>query len=101
MSRFTDDSQSHWEDDFGQVIGPVHPADYCLNKNGCTIHGPSDHAMTYFPQMWRDDKGIMERICSHGIGHPDPDDVKLLGINGWTEGVHGCDGCCGGEFARQ
>jgi hypothetical protein len=30
----------------------------------------------------------MERICPHGVGHPDPDDVFA------TDTVHGCDGCC-------
>lgn len=34
----------------------------------------------------------MERICKHGIGHPDPDDLKVQ--SSWAEGVHGCDGCC-------
>ena len=29
---------------------------------------------------YRNDKGIWEDICPHGIGH--------------EEGVHGCDGCC-------
>jgi hypothetical protein len=53
----------------------------------CPIHGRTDHAMRAFPQHWRDDRGIMERICPHGIGHPDPDDSG-------DDGVHGCDGCC-------
>jgi hypothetical protein len=34
----------------------------------------------------------MERICDHGIGHPDPDDIRVR--ERWDEGVHGCDGCC-------
>lgn len=29
----------------------------------------------------------MERICPHGVGHPDPDDTN-------PDTVHGCDGCC-------
>jgi hypothetical protein len=29
----------------------------------------------------------MERICSHGVGHPDPDEIN-------TDKTHGCDGCC-------
>jgi hypothetical protein len=32
----------------------------------------------------------MERICEHGIGHPDPDQI-MRDEAGW---VHGCDGCC-------
>jgi hypothetical protein len=30
----------------------------------------------------------MERICDHGVGHPDPDEFMA---DVW---VHGCDGCC-------
>ena len=44
--------------------------------------------MRDWPQHFRDDRGIMERICPHGVGHPDPDDY-LAG-----DGMHGCDGCC-------
>jgi len=50
--------------------------------------------MRSFPQHWRSDRAIMERICPHGIGHPDPDEYKLNGKSGWAEAVHGCDGCC-------
>lgn len=58
----------------------------------CTIHNMSDHSMREFPQHFRYDRGIMERICTHGIGHPDPDDYKI--ILGDDDGIHGCDGCC-------
>jgi hypothetical protein len=34
----------------------------------------------------------MERICEHGIGHPDPDDRRIR--TGEDMGDHGCDGCC-------
>ena len=58
----------------------------------CTMHNLSDHHMRSFPQLWRYDRGIMERVCPHGVGHPDPDDFKCKTIKG--ESVHGCDGCC-------
>jgi len=58
----------------------------------CTLHERSNHSMRDFPQHWRGDRGIMERICTHGIGHPDPDDYRLL--KGEDDGIHGCDGCC-------
>lgn len=73
----------------------THESERCLGQV-CTIHNRSDHPMRAFPQHWRGDRGIMERICTHGVGHPDPDDIKLFGPDGWIEGVHGCDGCCGG-----
>ena len=63
----------------------------CLGEH-CTIHNRSDHVMRSFPQHWRGDRGIMERICPHGIGHPDPDDYRVN--TGFDNGVHGCDGCC-------
>jgi hypothetical protein len=54
----------------------------------CPIHKRTNHHMRDFPQLWRWDRGIMERTCPHGVGHPDPDDV----LN--EDKVHGCDGCC-------
>jgi hypothetical protein len=35
----------------------------------------------------------MERICEHGVGHPDPDDLRV--IRDRIMGIHACDGCCG------
>ena len=65
----------------------AHNALRCLPP--CPIHQPSAHHMAGWPQHWRDDRGIVERICPHGIGHPDPDDQT-------SDTVHGCDGCCNG-----
>ena len=44
---------------------------------------------------WRGDRGIFERICQHGVGHPDPDQFEFWRVTGqeW-QGVHGCDMCC-------
>jgi hypothetical protein len=53
----------------------------------CTMHKRSDHSMRSFPQHWRDNRGIMERICPHNCGHPDPDQIT-------DDRTHGCDGCC-------
>ena len=75
----------------------VHPNFACKNQR-CTIHNRSDHSMRSFPQDWRTDRAIMERICPHGVGHPDPDEYKLEGSSGWAEKVHGCDGCCEGAY---
>ena len=61
----------------------------------CVIHNPTAHHMRYWTMYWRDDRGIFERICAHGIGHPDPDQYPYWRATGqdW-QGVHGCDGCC-------
>ena len=83
----------------GQVIHNVHPVSACAGRP-CCIHNPSDHSMKDFPQSWRDDRGLMERICPHGIGHPDPDQIDFIRSTrgekaASNESIHGCDGCCG------
>lgn len=80
----------------GQKLVNVHPPEACSGEY-CVIHNPSDHSMRDFPTLWRSDRGIMERICPHGVGHPDPDDqayITSVRGEGHMEGVHGCDGCC-------
>lgn len=88
----------------------VHDPEACKGQH-CCVHNPSDHHMKDWPLNWRGDKGIMERICPHGVGHPDPDDLAhrhrvaqqrsagkadsiywLEDVN--TSTIHGCDGCC-------
>lgn len=66
----------------------VHNRADCKGEH-CVIHNPSDHPLSHMPTHWRDDRLIMERICKHGIGHPDPD-----GLLREVDGIHGCDGCC-------
>ena len=44
--------------------------------------------MRDWPQTWRFDGRFTERLCPHGIGHPDPDDTRAAAR------THGCDGCC-------
>jgi len=70
----------------------AHEPDECKSTDACTIHNRTDHHMRGYKQFYRFDRGIMERICSHGIGHPDPDDIKI--ILGTDNGEHSCDGCC-------
>ena len=69
-----------------------HEASVC-DMDFCTLHNRSDHKMRSFPQHWRADRGIMERICEHGVGHPDPDEYRIR--VGLDDGTHGCDFCCG------
>jgi hypothetical protein len=77
------------------LLTNTHMVGSCLGER-CTIHNRSDHPMRAFPQQWRSDRMMMERVCPHGIGHPDPDDIKLVGRYGPDEAIHGCDGCCAG-----
>lgn len=76
----------------------VHDKSECEGEY-CPIHNPSDHRMKDWPTHWRDDRGLMERICKCGVGHPDPDDLAYKErVRGKTyakmESIHGCCGCC-------
>lgn len=71
------------------ILHRVHPESVCAGR-ACVIHRPSEHRMRDWPLNWRADRRIMERICLHGIGHPDPDQLPML----QGMGMHGCDGCC-------
>lgn len=82
---------SEWMDDFGNKLTNVHESIDCATPGVCTIHSPSNHSMSRYPRKWRTDRGFMERICLHGIGHPDPDENL-------DEDAHGCDGCCINEI---
>ena len=73
----------------------VHNAYVCDPTLPCVIHRPSDHDMSDWYLHWRSDRGIFERICSHGVGHPDPDQFDYWrATNQQHQAVHGCDGCC-------
>lgn len=61
----------------------------------CVIHNPSSHHLREWPMTLRETR-LIERMCPHRIGHPDPDSVigmrLITGQDAWD--VHGCDGCC-------
>lgn len=75
-----------------------HDPSVCVGQR-CCLHNPSDHHMKEWPLVLKMG-GHMERTCSHGIGHPDPDSLwyfeVVMGEMDEVEwrGVHGCDGCC-------
>ena len=79
----------------GITLTGVHEDTECKGRT-CIIHSPTDHHMRSFPLHWRGDRGIFERICEHGVGHPDPDQFAYWDQVGGDDGrgVHGCDGCC-------
>lgn len=90
----------------GHVVSHLHDPRVCHGRN-CVIHNPSDHIMKDWPTHFRDPMvehfsmgmkpGLMERICPHGTGHPDPDsaDFWVNEVKMEDYGIHGCDGCCG------
>lgn len=80
----------------GVMLHNVHSHTDCLVRP-CTIHHPTNHHMRSWPLHWRDDRKLVERICPHGVGHYDPDQIPY-----WQEtgreymAIHGCCGsaCC-------
>lgn len=74
----------------------------------CVIHNPSKHEMSHLPTHWRWYRGIMERICKHGVGHIDPDNLAFIrrtrgDVPAYMESTHSCceKGCCGGAYSDQ
>ena len=78
----------------GSELVNVHSEGRCAGTV-CIIHNPTDHHMMDWPLHWRSDRAIFERICEHGVGHPDPDQFEFWTLyDRMSEGVHGCCGCC-------
>lgn len=98
---FEDEQGEHWP---GMEESPViglrlnHAKNLCVEP--CPIHAPSEHPLNQAPLLWRGDRGLMERLCPHGVGHPDPDDLAYKrtvyphDYEQMAYDVHGCDGCC-------
>lgn len=70
----------------GTLTG-VHQASDCQGK-ACCVHRPSAHPMRDWPQYWDASRRSMQRVCAHGVLHPDPDE------GGRRLKDHECDGCC-------
>lgn len=78
----------------------IHDRETCGEKM-CPFHKPTKHHMVKWPKVWRADRSdsLVERVCEHGVGHPDPDSMEFIiskfgKEDGKYSGVHGCDGCC-------
>lgn len=88
----------------GQWVTNMHHPCVCAG-NDCCIHNPSDHHMREWPMRYNNPTpdhpgpGLMERLCEHGLGHPDPDHMTWFASVHTTEetrdeATHVCDGCC-------
>lgn len=73
----------------------THVVERCQGRN-CVVHNPSDHHMRGWPKRFHQPSQQTSRVCKHGLGHPDPDDVAY-----WQQIAHRristkheCDGCC-------
>lgn len=93
------------------VVQINHSPDACTGEV-CCLHNPSDHHMVAWPTVFRSDRAqitpegytfavfvLTERLCPHGVGHPDPDSIayaRRIGGDDFAdaEGIHGCDRCC-------
>ncbi|MDO5535467.1 MAG: hypothetical protein Q4F65_12570 [Propionibacteriaceae bacterium] len=83
----------HEVDCLRRMVG-FHDESRCAGQV-CVIHNPTDHHLRHLPLIWRHDRRIFERVCPHGVGHPDPDHLPHWEAMGWESiAVHGCDGCC-------
>lgn len=72
----------------------LHPERGCKGEV-CVIHNPTEHHMRRWPLRWRRGRRMFERVCEHGYGHPDPDQLAHWEATGREdEAVHGCCGCC-------
>lgn len=80
----------------------IHRRSACKGRS-CIVHNPSDTVANRedWPYIFREGHagGRIERVCPHGVGHPDDSQVKYLEeVTGETHwGLHGCDGCCAGS----
>jgi hypothetical protein len=91
-----DDTPAYEKHEMNGRVVRTHRKKYCAGRH-CVIHNPSKHGMLTWPRNFRDDTKRTERMCRHGIGHPDPDDVAYWVSQGRSERAlqtHGCDGCC-------
>lgn len=82
-----------------KIILKTHGAAVCKSDrddgHACCIHGPSAHPLVGATLYWDVNRGLMERICAHGVHHPDPDHVAFLTRKiGHISISHRCDGCC-------
>lgn len=82
----------------GIPMSNVHSDTACEGRR-CIVHRQTHHTMEGWPMIFRADRFLWERVCEHGVGHPDPDQFDYWELTGRTyEAVHGCDGCCAKSF---
>lgn len=88
----SDEYGERWRTRGDQIVRAVHSVDVCVGR--CVLHYPTEHHMRDWRLHWRVDRHFFERICPHGIGHPDPDEMFYGQPHPESRGIHGCDGCC-------
>ena len=84
---------------FANGVFMVHTRWKCV-LDWCCLHRPSEHGTRALPMLFRG--ATVDRLCTHGVEHPDPDAhayLEFVGSEGYD--THGCDGCCGREWTRE
>lgn len=101
IKPYFNSDENTFTDSYGTRMKHIHPQTEDCTRRGCVVHCPSDHHMKDWPLLARYRWGglFMERICEHGVGHPDPDHMswynQAYGPKAASyEEVHGCCGCC-------
>jgi hypothetical protein len=74
-----DDVRNTYNTGTGQVMSGIHRIDKDCILHGCSVHNPTNHSMVEWPTSFREDTGMMERVCEHGVGHPDPNALAISG----------------------
>lgn len=62
-----------WQLQNGDILYNVHSEEICRGRN-CSIHNPSLHPLRNATLFW--ENGMAWRICSEGVAHPDPDEIR-------------------------
>lgn len=76
------------------VLRNIHEYSQCAGLE-CIIHNPTPRDTDDWPLLWREDRAIFERICPHGVGHPDKAQRDYwLFSDQPHQFIHGCDSCC-------
>ena len=83
----------------------THAPSQCAGEM-CDIHSRELTPERDLPLNWREDRGMVEFICEHGVGHPTTaqrlfwSSLVDVGYRNETwfeaETLHGCCGCCAG-----
>lgn len=76
----------------------IHGKEGC-NGKPCAFHNPTNHHMNSWPLDLNKEKNLLfERVCKHGVRHPDPDSYNYLSSLEPSKSAelmnHDCDNCC-------
>lgn len=73
----------------------------------CPFHKRSGHPLRSAPMAWRENLGRVDRVCPHGVIHPDTDSLGYLRKTHLWDTIsindpqhrEDCDGCCGQDLS--